>query len=137
VSDSPAPPPGFELADVHSPYFRLIGPLFQRVLDGRLELALTIDERHLNGRGQAHGGVLASFADVALVRVTSRSQDPVRNLATASLSIDYIGAVERGETVVASVDIQRVGRRLAFANCSLHCGERRVVRASAVLAALD
>jgi len=28
--------------------------------------------------------------------------------------------------------VQRVGRRLAFANCYLHCGEQRVVRASAV-----
>jgi hypothetical protein len=37
--------------------------------------------------------------------------------------------------LIATVDVQRVGRRLGFANCYLHCAERRIVRASAVAAA--
>jgi acyl-coenzyme A thioesterase 13 len=135
---SPTPPPGFEPADVHSPFFRMVGPLWMRHdARGQLELALVIDERHLNSRGHAHGGLLAAFADISLVRVVSRSQDPPVLLATASLSIDYADAVRIGETVISTVDIQRIGRRVAFANCYLNCGERRVVRASAVLAALD
>lgn len=36
--------------------------------------------------------------------------------------------------MIATTDIQNVGRRVAFANCYLHSGDRRVVRASAVFA---
>lgn len=128
------PPAGFAPHDRSSPFFDLIGPLWSRQTHAGLELALAIDERHVNARGLAHGGVLAALADVALGYATSGSQDPPTRLTTASLTIDFAGAVKSGETVVATVDIQRVGRRLAFANCYLHCAERRVVRASAVFA---
>lgn len=56
---------------------------------------------------------------------------------TASLTIDFAGVVKQGETVIATVDIQQVGGRLAFANCYLQCHDRRVVRASAVFANLS
>lgn len=128
------PPPGFAPHDRTSPFFDLIGPLWSRQTDSGLELALAIDERHVNARGLAHGGVLAALADVALGYATSGSQYPPVRLTTASLTIDFAGSVKNGETIIATVDVQHVGRRLAFANCYLRCGERRVVRASAVFA---
>jgi acyl-coenzyme A thioesterase 13 len=134
VSGVRPPPPGFATHERSSPFLDLIGPLWSRRTDAGLEFALAIDERHVNTRGRAHAGVLAALADVALGYATSDSQDPPVALITASLCIDFAGPVERGETVIATVDIQRVGRRAAFANCYLHCGERRVVRASAVFA---
>jgi acyl-coenzyme A thioesterase 13 len=126
------PPPGFERHDRTSPFLDLIGPLWSRRTGAGLELALAIDERHVNGRGFAHGGVLAALADVALGYAASSAEEPPVRLITASLTIDYVGTVRSGQTVIATVDVQRVGRRLAFANCYLHCGEQRVVRASAV-----
>ena len=127
-------PDGFAPHDRTSPFFDLVGPLLSRRTDEGIQLALVIDDRHLNARGLAHGGVLAALADVALGYATSGSQDPPARLVTASLTIDFAGSVERGETVIATVDVQRVGGRLAFANCYLRCDERRVARASAVFA---
>lgn len=126
------PPPGFSVHSRQSPFLDLIGPLWSRRTDDGLEFALAIDDRHVNARGLVHGGVLAALADVALGYAASSSQDPPAKLITASLTIDFAGSVELGETVVASTDVQRVGRRLAFANCYLRSGDRRVVRASAV-----
>jgi len=139
VSDSstPTPPPGFVEAEIRSPFFRVMGPLFMRQTEDSFEMAMVIEERHLNRRGQAHGGLLAAFADIALVRSVSMSQDPPLNIATASLKVDYSGAVDEGETVIATTDVQRIGRRVSFANCYLHVGDRRVVHASAVLASVD
>lgn len=34
----------------------------------------------------------------------------------------------------ARVDIQKIGKRLAFANCHLWVGERRILRASGIFA---
>lgn len=134
MTTTAAPPPGFAAHTRTSPYVDLIGPLWSRRTPDGLEFALTIDDRHVNARGLAHGGVLATLADVALGYATSGSQDPPARLITASLSLDFAGAVSRGETVVAVTDVQHLGRRMAFANCYLHVDERRVVRASAVFA---
>jgi acyl-coenzyme A thioesterase 13 len=125
---------GFSPHERTSPFLDLIGPVLSRSTDDGTEFALAIDERHVNARGFAHGGVLAALADVALGYASSSSQDPPVRLITASLTIDFAGAVQSGETVVARVDIQRVGRRMAFANCYLTSGDRRVVHASAVFA---
>lgn len=127
-------PAGFTPHERTSAFFDLIGPLLSRRTEAGLELALVIDDRHVNARGLAHGGVLAALADVSLGYATSYSQEPPTRLVTASLTIDFAGSVESGEIVIATVDVQRVGARLAFASCYLRCGERRVVRASAVFA---
>lgn len=71
---------------------------------------------------------------MALGYATAFSQDPPVPLITANLTLDFAGAVRSGETVIARVDVQRVGRRVAFANCYLTVGDKRVVRASAVFA---
>ena len=115
-----------------SPFLDLIGPVLSRRVDSDTEFALAIDDRHVNARGLAHGGVLASLADVALGYATALQEDPPVRLITASMSIDFAGPVEKGELVVARVDVQRIGRRMAFANCYLSCDERRIARASAV-----
>lgn len=127
-------PPGFTPFERSSPFLDLIGPLLCRSDGADLEFALTIDERHVNARGLAHGGVLATLADVALGYASATTSDPPARLITASLVIDYVSAAEVGETVIATTDVQRVGRRMAFANCYLRSGERRIVRASAVFA---
>src|SRR5262249_15752438 len=84
VGDAPAPPPppGFVEADIQAPFFKLLGPLWTRRVDGVFEMAITIDERHLNGRGQCHGGLLAAFCDIALVRSVARSVEPPMRVAT-------------------------------------------------------
>lgn len=131
---TPADANGFTPHSRSSPYLDVIGPLLSRRNNGRLEFAIEIDERHVNGRGAVHGGVLAGFADVALGYATSGSVDPPLHLSTANLNLDFAGAAKQGSTVIAVVDVMRIGRRLAFANCDLWCEERRVARASAVFA---
>ena len=117
-----------------SPFFDLIGPLLYREGQGGLEFALELDERHVNDRGSAHAGVLSSVADVALGYVTMFSQDPPVSVVTTSLTIDFAAGAAPGDTLVARVDVQKVGRRMAFANCYLSVEERRIARASAVFA---
>jgi acyl-coenzyme A thioesterase 13 len=124
----------FKPYDRSSPFFDLIGPLLSRRSESGVEFALRIDERHLNARGFCHAAVLAGLADVALGYAAATSKNPPVKLVTASLTIDFAGTVQDGEAVLASVDVQRVGSRLAFANCYLRCGDRRVARASGVFA---
>ena len=47
------------------------------------------------------------------------------------------GSARAGDWIESVVEIQRMGTRLAFANCYLVSGERRIVRASAIFARSD
>ncbi|MFD3508700.1 PaaI family thioesterase [Nocardia sp. NPDC058666] len=120
--------------DRTSPFLELIGPLWSREGEHGLEFALTIDDRHVNGRGLAHGGVLAGLADVALGYASASSVQPPAQLITANLTVDFVGVATRGDVVVSTTDVQKVGGRLAFANCYLSVADKRIVRASAVFA---
>jgi acyl-coenzyme A thioesterase 13 len=55
---------------------------------------------------------------------------------TASLSVDFAGAARPGDWIETSVDIQKLGSRLAFANAYFHVGDERIARASAVFQVL-
>jgi acyl-coenzyme A thioesterase 13 len=101
---------------------------------GEVSLWCNSHKRHLKTRGFAHGGVFAALADVALGHTAALQSDPPARLIPVNLTIDFAGAVSESELVVATVDVQQVGRRMAFANCYLACDQRRVARASAVFA---
>jgi uncharacterized protein (TIGR00369 family) len=130
-------PEGFDLLNRTSPLVVLLGPFYARGEGDNLVVGLRVAEKHTNARGFAHGGVLLTLADVALGYAAEGSVDPPARLITVSISADFAGSAELGDWVEARVDIQRVGKRMAFANAYLHVGERRIVRASAVFALTD
>src|SRR6188474_3680939 len=133
--DEPSPPPGFAPLFRTSPFLETVGPLFYRRDPERgLIIGLRIAEKHANARGIAHGGLLVTLADIALGYRTAFGQDPPAALITANLTADFAGAAKIGDWVEAHVDVQKVGGRLAFANCYLKVGDERIVHASAVFA---
>jgi uncharacterized protein (TIGR00369 family) len=138
MNDPQAPhiPEGFEPLRRGGPFLHLFGPLYAKDTGGSLVVALRVEQKHLNTGGIAHGGLLVTLADSALGIALSTSQPSSQPLVTVSLSTDFADAARLGDWVEAHVDIQKVGKRLAFANCYLLVGERRVLRASGVFALL-
>jgi uncharacterized protein (TIGR00369 family) len=129
------PPRGFKSLGRLSPFNAMVGPLFARRRRGEeLSIGLRIEKKHTNSRGICHGGVLATLADLALGYAMHASLGGRGSFVTAHLAIDYAGAARVGDWLEAEVEIQRIGSRLAFANCYLVAGERRIVRASAIFA---
>jgi acyl-CoA thioesterase FadM len=53
-------------------------------------------------------------------------------MVTASLTIDYAGSAKFGDWIEIHVDVQKVGRTMAFANCYFTVDSKRIVRASGV-----
>jgi len=93
-----------------------------------------MQEKHANARGVAHGGLLMTLADIALGYNTAYQEDPPASLVTASLTADFAGTAKLGDWIEAHVDVQKSGRRLAFANAYLTVDGERILRASAVFA---
>src|SRR5262245_58656308 len=134
MSDIPA---GFEPLFRSSPFLETIGPLFSRGKGADLVIGLRAAEKHCNARGMVHGGVLATITDIALGYALAYSADPPLSMVTASLTLDFAGSAQQGDWLEARVDPQKIGSRLAFANCYICVGEQRIVHASAVFAVMN
>jgi uncharacterized protein (TIGR00369 family) len=110
----------------------LIGPVYCRGAASDLVLGLRVQDKHCNTRGSVHGGALATLADIALGYALSYSTEPPTPAVTANLTLDFAGSAKAGDWLEAHVDIQKLGKRLAFANCYISADGARIVRASAV-----
>jgi len=128
---TPAIPEGFQPLFRSSPFLDTTGPFYGKGQGAALVIGLRVLEKHCNTRGTIHGGLLATLADVALGYATAYSQGNPVGLTTASLTLDYAGTAKLGDWVEARVDIQKLGKRLAFANAYIWAGDMRIVRASA------
>src|SRR6266516_114511 len=125
-------PEGFAPLFRSSPFLNTIGPIFGKGEGADLIIGLRIVEKHTNARGLAHGGVLATLADIALGYCLAFYTNPPQSLVTTNLTLDFAGSAKLGDWLEVQVDIQKSGARLAFANAYISVGEQRIVRASAV-----
>ena len=128
-------PQGFRpLRRGSSRFLSALGTLYAKGEGRDLVIGLRIEEKHLNTRGVAHGGMLVTLADSALGIVIAHSRTPPIPMVTVNLTADFADVAKEGDWVEARVDIQKMGKRLAFANCHLWVGEKRILRASGIFA---
>src|SRR5512142_1673441 len=85
----PAPPEGWVPLKRGGPFLHTFGPLYFRKVDGQPVLGLRVEEKHLNVRGIAHGGMLVTVADSALGIVLSMAREPPQPMVTVSLTTDF------------------------------------------------
>jgi acyl-coenzyme A thioesterase 13 len=128
---SPDVPDGFRpLADAGA-FLELVGPV--HVNDAGV-LGIRVEDRHLNRAGSAMGGFLATLVDVALGQAIRQKSDGDAQVATVSLTTDYLRAGKSGAWLEAHTDVERLGGTIAFADCSVRADGEEVVRARAVFA---
>jgi acyl-coenzyme A thioesterase 13 len=122
-------PVGFAPIFRSSPFVEAVGPLFSKGKGTELVIGLRAAEKHCNARGTVHGGLLATLCDIALGYTMALSSDPPLSLSTTGLNITYFGAAKLGDWIEAHVRIDRIGSRLAFANCELLVSGRPILHA--------
>jgi len=130
-------PAGFAPIFRTSPFLETIGPLYSVGSGAQLVIGLRVQEKHTNARGSLHGGVLASIADIALGYGLATATNPPTRMVTANLSVDFAGSAKVGDWVETSLDIQKAGSRMAFANVYFSVGNQRIARASGVFLVLS
>jgi len=117
-----------------SPFLDALGPFFYRQTELNFVIGLRIASKHVNSRGSAHGGLLLTLADIALGYTASAFSDSPLALTTVNIAADFAGHAPIGDRLEAQVDIQKIGRRLVFANAYLMVGVERISRVSAIFA---
>jgi uncharacterized protein (TIGR00369 family) len=126
-------PDGFERETVNA-FADRAGPFYR---SGQI-LGLRIEPHHLNTFGKAQGGLLMTMVDLAIgsaVRQAAGGDDV--SAATVSLTTDFLRTVDEGAWVTAHTEVERLGGKLAFVDCSLRADSREVVRGRAVFAVLS
>ena len=124
-------PAGFEPLTNPGAFVELVGPLHVRH-DG--VLGVRAEERHLNRAGMVMGGFLATLVDAAFGRAIRQDAAGQATVATVSLTTDFLRPGPAGAWLEAHTEVEQLGGRLAFADCSVRANGEEVVRARAVFA---
>ena len=112
-------------------FLSLIGPLWQRIVDGEPEFALVAQDKHHNRRGVVQGGLLMTFADRAC-GMTARFVSGRPTLATVQLDVHFIDSGKIGEILLAKPRAVRTTRSLIFMTTEVTANGRCIATASGV-----
>ena len=114
-----------------SGFLQLIGPLWQRVVEGEHEYALVAQDKHHNRRGLVQGGVLMTFADRSC-GMTARYVSGKPTLATVQFDTHFVEAGKIGETLISKPHVVRTTRSLIFITTEVTVDKRCIAMASGV-----
>lgn len=122
-------PPGTE--NISRGGFNLhAGPIYRLPDAGDVRrFALPVLDKHLNGGGNVHGGLLMTFADISMSQ-TARAVTGAQGCNTVSMTCDFVGPGRAGETLECHVRVTRQTRTLVFLSADIVAGGRAVAVAT-------
>jgi uncharacterized protein (TIGR00369 family) len=112
-------------------FLNLVGPLWQRMVDGEPEYALVAQDKHHNRRGLVQGGLLMTFADRAC-GMMARFVSGRPTMATVQLDVHFVDPGKIGETLMAKPRVIRTTRTLVFVSTEVRANNRTIIMASGV-----
>jgi acyl-coenzyme A thioesterase PaaI-like protein len=114
-----------------SGFLSLVGPLWQRVVDGEHEYAIEAQDKHHNRRGLVQGGLLMTFADRSC-GMTARYVSGRQTLATVQMDTHFVDSGKIGEILISKPRVVRATRSLIFLTTEVSANERCIAMASGV-----
>ncbi len=137
MSEQPAMlPAGAELVSLAG--FNLyIGPIYRLGWDADGmggHFAFIAEQKHMNSAGSVHGGMLMSFADIAMSQTVrggnAADAPPPKPGGTISLTADFVGPARQGELVEAHTRVTRRTRTIGFLSADIMVADRPVLVAT-------
>ena len=121
---------GWTLVDT-SGFLHLVGPLWERLLNGEHEYAVVTEDKHHNRRGRVQGGLLMTFADRSC-GMTARYVSGRQTLATVQMDTHFVDSGKIGEILISKPRVVRATRSLIFLTTEVSANERCIAMASGV-----
>lgn len=135
---APATPPGnhWQLIPFSGPFTRFVGPVFVTTdgLDGdeHVRFGFRVEDHHCNLRETCHGGMLATFLDIALARGASHGVANFAGAPTINMTIDFLAPANLGDWVESRISFIHRARRTVFVGCTLVGPLGPLLRGSAI-----
>ena len=112
-------------------FIQLVGPLWERAVEGVHEYALPTADKHHNRRGLVQGGVLMTFAD-RTCGMTARYVTGKQTMATIQLDVHFVESGQIGDLLISRPRVVRATRSLVFINTEVTVGKRCIATANGV-----
>jgi uncharacterized protein (TIGR00369 family) len=129
-------PEGYVRATHGGPFAADLGPFHALRGEREIRLGLRVLRRHCNTAGMAHGGLVASLADLGLIHAVGVLRERQGHqrvpITTVNLTVDYLGPAPLGCWLEVRAEVTRLGGSLAFVEGGIFADTVRVGRASAV-----
>jgi acyl-coenzyme A thioesterase 13 len=125
-------PVGFVPANFSPGFLDHSGPYFLKPVSPGFVVGCRVSAHHMNYRDAAHGGVLATMADVALSWAIYSSEVPHPNVSTISLTTNFLSAARLGDWIEASSVIDRTGKNIAYVHGAIRTSAKLIMTMSGV-----
>ena len=117
-------------------FMHLIGADLTLIAPGRIEAELNLELRHQQQRGFAHGGLVATMADLAAGFAAVTLVPDNWGVVTADLRVSYLHP-SVGKKLKAIGWVLKAGRRLHFCEAEVWCDDVLIAKASATMAVVE
>lgn len=107
------PRPGYSEISLVDPFEVHVGPAYQQGAPGSRRFAFRVDERHVNRRGVVHGGMMLTFADLALGAAAWDLTDRAP-CVTLGMQTQFLKPAHIGDIVEVQPQLLRRTRALLF-----------------------
>jgi uncharacterized protein (TIGR00369 family) len=114
-----SPPPGFVRLPVAGGFAADFGAIYAKREGERVWFGFRVEARHLNFREVAHGGAIATFADMQLAALMRSGRLEPKQSPTISLAIDYLAPARLGDWIEGEIALVKRTGRLAFSETVL------------------
>jgi uncharacterized protein (TIGR00369 family) len=122
---------GWERLDVGG-FTGHVGPFWRRHEEGQRIIGLIVEDRHCNLHlGTVHGGVVMTFADIALGSGVSYALGHNR-CATASLQTQFVAVARVGQFLTCKAEVIRTSKQLVFVRGLIVADDRIIANADGI-----
>jgi uncharacterized protein (TIGR00369 family) len=105
-------PAGYKYYQGVSPAEDNVGPFYYRKHGDAVQMGMRATEKHANGVGSVHGGVLLCYADYAATMLALNGVK--ENCVTISLNSDFLAAARIGDWIEGSGEVIKRTGSLTF-----------------------
>jgi uncharacterized protein (TIGR00369 family) len=126
-------PEGFRPFKPNMGFLQSHGPLYGKWTGTYLLLGFRVEERHCNPGMVAHGGMLATFADMLLpIAARFQSKEEMGFVPTVNLTCDFLAPAPLGAWVEGKAEPIKLTRNLLFAQGIATADGETVLRANGI-----
>lgn len=112
------------------------GPFWLRGEGAAREIGLLIEARHTNTFGAIHGGLVMTFADIALgVGVTTALGHG--NCVTTHLQTHFVSTAQIGEFISCRPELVRKGRKLVVVRGLVKVGDKTIAAVDGIWTVIE
>ncbi|GAA4355031.1 PaaI family thioesterase [Hymenobacter saemangeumensis] len=117
-------------------FMHLIGADLTLITPGRVEAELQLAQQHQQQRGFAHGGLIATMADLVAGFAGVTLIPDGHGMVTVELKVSYLHPGV-GQKLRAVGWVLKAGRRLHFCEAEVWCDELLIAKATGTMAVIE